>query len=334
MGLSSVPLQPPNLDAAAAHWQLALDSAQRATHLATAPPIRAHPVQTDRAYAAERVEVAAALTRLSRVESISPAPWVLPVPLTTRMLGLPPSTRACLFDLDGVLTDSRVVHALAWSEVFDPLFLRLAEQTGRPFMPFDRDLDYRTWLDGRPRLEGIHALLGARGIRLPVGGAEDAAEANTAHGLAKRKGEALERIMQRRGISALAGARRFLEATAHAGLPRAVVSASTTTLPMLRLAGLDSLIDVRVDAGAVRAQHLRARPAPDVLLAACTELGVRPEAAVTFTHTPAGVAAGDAAGMTVVGVATQEDAAVLSGFGADRVVTQLGALLDTRLRAA
>jgi HAD superfamily hydrolase (TIGR01509 family) len=250
------------------------------------------------------------------------------------MLGLAPATRACLFDLDRVLTDSAVVHALAWADVLDPLLLRLAEETGWPFIPFDSQLDYRTWLDGKPRLEGIHAFLADRGIRLPEGRPDDAATAYTAQGLAKRKGEVLERIMQRRGISALTGARRYLEAAAHAGLPRGVVSASTTTLPMLCLAGLAHLIDVRIDADVVRREDLRSRPAPDTLVKACAELGVPPDAAVTFTHTPAGVAAGRAAGLTVVGVAAQEDAQVLSGFGAERVVAGLDALLDPRLRAA
>src|SRR5262249_47892392 len=156
---------------------------------------------------------------------------------------------------------------------------------------------------------------------------EDAAFADTAHGLAKRKGEVLERIMHRSGISALSGARRYLEAAAHAGLSRAVVSASTTTLPMLRLAGLANLIDVRVDAEVVRRQHLRSGPAPDVRVKACAELGVPPEEAVSFTHTPAGVAAGRTAGLTVVGVAGQKDAQILSGFGAERVVGSLDALL-------
>ena len=332
MGASAPPLTA-TLDVAAARWQLALDSAQRAAHLATAPPIRAHPAQGNRAYAEERVEVAKALGRLSDMEGIHPAPWVLQVPVTVRMLGLPPRTRACLFDLDGVLTDAGIVHALAWAEVFDPFLLRVAEQTGWPFVPFDHDFDYRTWLDGRPRLEGIRAFLDARGIRLPESRRDDPARADTAQGLAKRKGETLDRIMHRRGISALAGARRFLEAAAHAGLARAVVSASTTTQPMLELAGLANLVEVRVDADVVRARHLHSRPAPDVLLEACSELGVPPDTAVTVTHTPAGVAAGHAAGMTVVGVAVHQDADVLKGFGAERVVPHLEALLDSRLRA-
>ena len=214
------------------------------------------------------------------------------------MLGLPATVRACLFDLEGVLTDSAVLHALAWGEVFDDFLLRLADKTGWQFIPFDRDSDYRTYLDGRPRLEGVHAFLDSRGIRLPEGRPDDPERMPTPpRGLARRKGEALARCLRQRGVTALAGARRYLEVAGQAGLARAVVSASASTLPMLELAGLATLVEERVDADVIRAEGLRARPAPDLLLVACRRLGVRPEEAVTFTHSAAGVAAGHAAGL-------------------------------------
>jgi len=247
------------------------------------------------------------------------------------MLGLPTTVGACLFDLDGVLTDSAVLHALAWGEVFDELLLRLTEKTGWQFIPFDRDADYRAYVDGRPRLEGIHTFFASRGIRLPEGRLDDTAQSDTACGLAKRKGEALERGLRRRGVTAVAGARRYLEAAARAGLPRVVISASTSTLPMLELAGLASLIDERVDAEVIATEGLRSRPAPDLLLTACRRLGVRPETAVTFTHSAAGVAAGHAAGLAVIGVGGGAQAELLRGFGAERVVRSLSVLLDARL---
>ena len=103
-------------------------------------------------------------------------------------------------------------------------------------------------------------------------------------------------------------------------------------MPMLQLAGLDALVDERVDADVIRRERLRSRPAPDLLLVACRRLGVPPEAAVTFTHSAAGIAAGRAAGLEVVGVGEGEDAETLSGFGAERVVPAVSALLDPRLR--
>jgi HAD superfamily hydrolase (TIGR01509 family) len=237
------------------------------------------------------------------------------------MLGVPEGVSACLFDLDGVLTDSGVLHARAWAEVFDEFLLRSSETTGWHFIPFDRQVDYRDYIDGRSRLEGAEAFLASRGMQLP----------DAARDLAARKGAALERALHQRGVAALPGARRYLEAAGHAGLGRAVVSASSSTLPMLELAGLTSVVEERVDADVIRTEHLRSRPAPDLLLDACRRLGARPEDAVTLTHSAAGVAAGHAAGLTVIGVGSGTDAELLHGFGAEQVVPSLRSLLDPRL---
>ena len=276
----------------------------------------------------ERQQTARMLVDLAQMAGVRPVPWLAPVPLSATMLGLPATTKACLFDLEGVLTDSALLHAQAWSEVFDEFLLRLSDKTGWAFIPFDRGADYRAYLDGRPRLEGIHAFLESRGIRLPEGRPDDPAEADTACGLAARKGEALERRLHQHGVTALDGARRYLEAAGHAGLKRAVVSASASTLPMLELAGLATLVEARVDAGVSRAEGLRGRPAPDLLLYACERLGVRPEETVTFTHNPAGVAAGLAGGLGVIGVGEGARGEALLGFGAERVVPSVSTLLD------
>jgi HAD superfamily hydrolase (TIGR01509 family) len=281
----------------------------------------------------ERAQTGEVLALLAGEAGISPAPWLPPVAVTPRMLGVPEATRACLFDLDGVLTNSALLHARAWAEVFDDLLLRLSHKTGWHFIPFDRSTDYAAYIDGRPRLEGVHAFLASRGIRLPEGGPDDPAGADTAHGLAKQKSEALAFGLRERGVTALPGARRYLEAAGHAGLARAVVSASSSTLPMLRLAGLAALVEERVDADVMRVEGLRSRPAPDALVSMCRRLDVLPEEAVTFTHSPAGVAAGHAAGLQVIGVGTGAREELLRGFGAEHVVPALGSLLDRRLSA-
>jgi HAD superfamily hydrolase (TIGR01509 family) len=237
------------------------------------------------------------------------------------MLGLPPAARACLFDLDGVLTDSAVLHAWAWGEVLDEFLLRLSEKAGWHFIPFDRGADYRTYIDGRSRLEGVHGFLASRGI----------SGADTALTLATRKAEMLARGLRQHGVNALDGARRYLEAAGHAGLERAVISSSANTAPMLERAGLATLLEARIDAEVIRTERLRSRPAPDLLLAACRRLDVHPADTVTFTHSAAGVAAGRAAGLAVVGIGDARQGEVLEGFGADRVVPSLGVLLDPRL---
>lgn len=325
------PPRPLDLDSVSSRWQLALDAAQRALTAATGSlPVRELD-RRRRALSHERQQTAEVLVRLANVAGVRPAPWLSPVPVSPEMLSLPAAVRACLFDLDGVLTDSAVLHAWAWGEVFDEFLLRSSEKTGWHFIPFDREIDYRTYVDGRTRLEGIHAFLHSRGIRLPKRKQDDAIPGDTAEGLGKRKGEVLSRGLRQRGVTALAGARRYLEAAGHAGLGRAVVSASTSTLPMLELAGLATLVEERVDADVILAEGLRSRPAPDLLLAACHRLDVRPEEAVTFTHSAAGVAAGHTAGLTVFGVGDRAQREVLQGFGAERVVPSLSVLLDRQL---
>jgi HAD superfamily hydrolase (TIGR01509 family) len=320
------------LDTVAARWQLGLDAAQRALAAAGQQLSAAELGRRQRALAEERDRTRRLLTDLAQVAGVRPAPWLSPVPVSAPMLGLPETAEACLFDLDGVLTNSAVLHASAWAEVFDRLLLRLSERTGWQFVPFDRDADYRAYIDGRPRLEGIHVFLASRGIRLPEGRPDDAANADTAYGLGRRKSEALGRAMHDRGVTALPGARRYLEAAGHAGLQRAVVSASASTGPMLELAGLSTLVESSVDADVIRVEHLRARPAPDMLVAACRRLGVSPERTVTLTHSPAGVAAGRSAGVSVIGVGRGRRGELLRGFGAEHVVGSVDDLLDRRLR--
>jgi HAD superfamily hydrolase (TIGR01509 family) len=319
------------LDTITARWQLALDAADRAVGAAGGSLSAAELAQWRGALVKERHQTAEMLASLARVTGVRPVPWLSQVPLNARMLGLPTTARACLFDLEGVLTDSARLHAWAWSEVFDEFLLRLAGQTGWQFIPFDRGADYRAYLDGRPRLEGVQAFLDSRGIHLPEGRPADADDSGTACGLARRKGEALANRLRHNGVSALDGARRYLEAAGQAGLKRAVVSASASAAPMLELAGLATLVEERVDADVIHAERLRARPAPDLLLVACRRLGVQPEEAVTFTHTAAGVAAGHAAGIAVIGVGDGAQGELLRGFGAERVVPSVSVLLDPRL---
>jgi len=324
--------QPPELDTIAMHWQLALDAADQALAAGHGPVHISDAEGRRRELAQERAGTAQLLTQLARLTGVQQLPWLSPVPLTSKMLGLPEGVTACLYDLDGVLTDSGVLHAWAWAEVFDELLLRLSETTGWHFIPFDATSDYRNFIDGRPRLEGVHSFLTSRGIQLPEGRYGDPADADTAYGLARRKGEAMARGLHQRGVSAVPGARRYLEASGHAGLRRAVVSASSSTLPMLELAGLASVVDERVDADVIHAENLRSRPAPDLLLEACRRLEARPEEAVTLTHSAAGIAAGHAAGLAVIGIGEGAQGELLQGFGAERVAPSLRALLDPRLQ--
>jgi HAD superfamily hydrolase (TIGR01509 family) len=324
---------PLDLDALASQWQVALDAADHAI-AASDVSLRAPELSARRERLRVQREAAAReLRQVARVRHAD-APWLSPMPLAPALLGLPPDVRACIFDLEGVLTDSSVLHALAWAHVFDELLLRLSQESGLQFVPFDQEVDYRLYLEGRPRLEGVHAFLASRGIRLPEGRPDDPPHADTAQALARHKRELLARHLHERGVNAIPGARRYLQAASHAGLRHAVVSASTSTLPMLELAGLAAFIDQHVDAETFRTERLRSRPAPDLLLSACRRLEVDPAQAISLTHSASGVAAARAAGMPVIGVGDQARQELLAGFGADRVTPSLNELLARPLRAS
>lgn len=321
----------PELDTLATQWQRALDAGELALRAAVGTLPASYLSQRRRELTQERRETAELLTALARARGIRSLPWLSPVPVSKEMLGLTTPIRACLFDLDGVLTDSALLHASAWAQVLDEFLLRSTTSTGWQFIPFDREADYRTYIDGRSRLEGIHAFLDSRGIRIPEGRASDSPEADTACGLARRKGDALARGLEERGVAALPGVHRYLDAAGRAGLTRAVVSASSSTLSMLELAGLGPLVEGCVDADVIHAEKIRTPPSPDVLLTACRHLDVCPEDAVSFTHSAAGVLAGRAGGLTVIGVGRGSDAELLQDLGAQRVVPSLSVLLGSSL---
>ena len=238
------------------------------------------------------------------------------------MLGLPDGVTACLFDLDGVLTKTAEVHARAWKQMFDA-FLKTR---GQP--EFDLHSDYDEYVDGKPRLDGVRDFLASRGIELPDGSPDDPPTAETLNGLGNAKNELVLRLIHDDGVEAYEGSVRYLHAARDAGLRRAVVSSSHNCRDVLVAAGIEDLLEVRVDGIVAEERHLRGKPAPDTFLAAAEELGVGPSQAAVFEDALAGVASGHAGGFAcVVGVdrAGQRDA--LRAHGATIVVDDLADLL-------
>ncbi len=245
------------------------------------------------------------------------------------MLGLPDHVTACLFDLDGVLTDTAAVHNRAWKETFDAFLRARAERTGTAFVPFDPARDYLAYVDGKPRLDGVRDFLASRGISLPEGGADDPPDAETVHGIGRRKNDEVVRRIHTDGVEVFAGSRRYLEAAAAAGLRRAVVSSSANTAAVLEVSGLAPLVELRVDGVTIREEGIAGKPAPDTFLTAARRLGVAPGQAAVFEDALAGVAAGRAGDFgIVVGVDRTGQAAALREHGADVVVSDLAELLD------
>ncbi|SCL25072.1 haloacid dehalogenase superfamily, subfamily IA, variant 3 with third motif having DD or ED/beta-phosphoglucomutase family hydrolase [Micromonospora nigra] len=246
------------------------------------------------------------------------------------MLGLPAHVTACLFDLDGVLTQTARVHNVAWTATFDEYLRRRAAATGEPFRPFDPGSDYHRYVDGRQRADGVRTFLASRGIVLPEGHPDDPPEADTVHGLGNRKNVLLLSSIRSGGVDVYPGSVTYLKAVVAAGLRRAVVTASANGREVIAAAGLEPLLEARIDGLVARAEGLRGKPEPDTFLAGAKVLGVDPAEAVVFEDALAGVAAGRAGGFGyVVGVDRAGQADELLAHGADIVVTDLADLLDT-----
>ncbi|MHA6764957.1 beta-phosphoglucomutase family hydrolase [Streptacidiphilus sp. PAMC 29251] len=240
-------------------------------------------------------------------------------------LGLPDTVRACLFDLDGVLTRTAVIHAAAWKQMFDA-FLR--DRDGADFRPFDPAADYDTYVDGLPRADGVRSFLASRGITLPEGAPDDPPDRETVHGLGTRKNDLVLKLIKEQGVQAYPGSVRFVEAVRNAGLRRAVVSSSANCLDVLIAAGIADLFEVRIDGVVAAERGLPGKPAPDTFLAAAQELGVAPEEAAVFEDALAGMEAGRAGGFgLVVGVDRVGQAEALRSHGGQVVVRDLAELL-------
>jgi beta-phosphoglucomutase family hydrolase len=245
------------------------------------------------------------------------------------MLGLPDTIRACLFDLDGVLTRTAKVHAAAWKSMFDSYLQQRARRTDEPFRAFDVVHDYDEYVDGRPRYEGVREFLRSRGIELPQGTPEDPPTAETVDGLGNRKNELVLQLIHRQGVQPYEGSVRYVRKAREAGLRRAVVSSSTNCRDVLRAAGIEDLFEAIIDGVVADREHLRGKPAPDTFLAGARALGVEPPAAAVFEDALAGVEAGRAGGFGfVVGVDRTGQADALRAHGASVVVADLADLLD------
>jgi beta-phosphoglucomutase family hydrolase len=247
------------------------------------------------------------------------------------VLGLPDGVRACLFDLDGVLTKTAEVHAAAWKEMFDAYLEERAARAGEQLVPFDPVKDYDEYVDGKPRYEGVQSFLAARGIELPRGDPSDPPEAETVDGLGNRKNAIVLRLIRERGVEPYEGSVKYVRAARDAGLRRAVVSSSTNCRDVLQAAGIEDLFEVRIDGEVADREHLRGKPAPDTFLAGAKALGVEPAQGAVFEDALVGVAAGRAGAFGfVVGVDRAGQADALREHGADVVVSDLAELLDER----
>jgi beta-phosphoglucomutase family hydrolase len=235
---------------------------------------------------------------------------------------------ACLFDLDGVLTQTALVHNAAWKQTFDAFLKTWSGQHGVPFVPFDSGADYQKYVDGRPRADGVRTFLASRDITLPEGTPDDGPDQETVNGIGNRKNELVLQKIKEGAVKVYDGSVEYLHAAKAAGLRRAVVSASANCQDVLEAAGIADLLEARVDGVVARDQSLPGKPAPDTFRYGAKLLDTPPENCAVFEDALAGVAAGKAGGFgIVVGVDRVGQADALRSNGADIVVQDLSDLL-------
>jgi beta-phosphoglucomutase family hydrolase len=248
------------------------------------------------------------------------------------MLDLPAGINTCLFDLDGVLTQTAKIHAQAWKQMFDDFLRDWAQRTGERFQEFDRPTDYYDgYVDGKPRLSGVHSFLQSRGIGIPMGSPSDAPGEETLHALGTCKTNLVLDLIQDQGVEPYAGSVMFVERVRDQDLRRAVVSSSTNCREVLVAAGIEHLFELRIDGTVAEREGLAGKPAPDTFLAGARALDAEPAQAAVFEDAQAGVQAGRAGNFGwVVGVDRTGQSEALRQRGADVVVEDLAELLEPR----
>jgi len=239
------------------------------------------------------------------------------------VLGLPDKIKACLFDLDGVLTDTAALHRKAWGATFDPVLDAHGQQ------PFSNE-DYNDYVDGKPRLDGVRDFLASRKIDIPDGGDDDAADAETVHSIGQRKNDRVLQLIKDEGVKVFPGSRRYLEAAVESKLRRVVVSSSANTKDVLAVTGLAQFVEDRVDGVTITETGMPGKPAPDSFLAGAERVGVDASEAAVFEDATAGVQAGRSGNFGFVVGVNRHGAAhaeALREHGADIVVADLAELL-------
>jgi len=236
---------------------------------------------------------------------------------------------AVLFDLDGVITNTAKLHATCWKQMLDEYLQKRAVERGESFRPFDLATDYRLYLDGKPRFDGVRDFLASRGIRLPEGNSDDPPQAETVRALGNRKNKLVGDAIERIGVEAYEGSVHFIGQLRRDGFKIALVTSSENCTAVLKATKLDPLFDVRVDGQMVETQNLAGKPAPDTFLMAARLLGVEPRRAVVVEDAISGIQAGASGKFgLVIGVARKGNAEELKQYGANVIVNDLSELVD------
>lgn len=234
---------------------------------------------------------------------------------------------AVIFDLDGVITQTAGTHARAWKSTFDEFLQRHAQKSRTAFQPFDVGGDYRRFVDGKPRYEGVASFLASRNIHLPWGDTDDPPDRETVCGLGNKKNELFLALVKQQGVDVYPSTVALIRGLRERGIKTAVVSSSKSTVPILNAVGITDLFDAKVDGDDAAQLGLKGKPGPETFLEAARRLHVEPRRAAVVEDAIAGVQAGAAGGFgRVVGVDRTHHPQALKDAGADIVVDDLARL--------
>ncbi len=236
--------------------------------------------------------------------------------------------KAAVFDMDGVVTQTATVHARAWKKMFDDFLRSYSQRHNLPFQEFDMESDYRDYVDGLPRFEGVHRFLASRGIELEEGSEEDPEDSETVFGLGKRKNNYFNQVLEQEGVQVYPDWLEQVYKWRQQGMKTAIVSSSRNCRAVIAAGGVEHLFDTRVDGEVSRQLNLKGKPDPDIFIEAANRLQVVPAEAVVFEDAVFGVQSGKAGKFgLVVGVAHKQNHQQLLDNGADVAVEKLTELV-------
>jgi beta-phosphoglucomutase family hydrolase len=234
---------------------------------------------------------------------------------------------AVIFDMDGVITRTAIVHSSAWKKMFDEYLLHREEAFSEPFREFTHATDYLAYVDGRPRYKGVEAFLKSRGIQIPFGDPADEPKTETICGLGNRKNELFNQVLDIEGPELYESSITLINELLARGVKVGVATSSKNCLQILKKAGITHLFETRVD-GVVSAElGLSGKPEPDIFITASSNLGVKPQRAIVIEDAVSGVQAGAKGNFgLVIGVAREHNFSELKTNGADIAVADLSEL--------